>query len=322
MIAETGLAAVVKSLADSRGENMKGVVLVETNSLIHVRERCIEVVPLNGEGERHVSYPPEDMGVLMVEGIHSRISASALAMLADAKAVVCVCDARKLPVCIAAPVTAHTRHERIFQGQIAYRHAGRTWKEIVAAKIFNQSEHMRRAGRDDWAEMRNLSRKVRNGDVGNLEAVAAARYFDSLGIVRTTQRDEINPMPNPALNYAYAFVRSATARSLVAHGMQCALGVHHDNMRNPYCLADDMMEPFRPLVDEAVLELPDLLCRQWRHIKMETPVKELLARIVYRDVKMGSETVPMMLAIDRSCAALARIYSGEETTLELPRFPE
>ena len=104
--------------------------------------------------------------------------------------------------------------------------------------------------------------------------------------------------------------------------MQCALGIHHNNMRNPYCLDDDMMEPFRPLVDEAVLELPDLLGRQWRHIKLETPVKKILAKIVYRDVGMGYETVPMMLAIDRCCASLAKIYSGEGESLDLPRFPE
>ena len=301
---------------------MNGIVLVETDSLIHVGEGCIQIVPLKGDGAPAESYPPEDMGVLMVEGIHSRISAYALAMLAEAKVVVCVCDSRRLPVCIAAPMSAHTRHERILQGQIAYRHAGRTWKEIVAAKIFNQSEHMRRSGCGDWAGVRDLSRKVRNGDVGNLEAVAAARYFGSLGIVRTTQRDEMNPMPNPALNYAYAFVRSATARSLVAHGMHCALGIHHNNMRNPYCLADDMMEPFRPLVDEAVLGLPDLLGRQWRHIKLEPPVKKMLAKIVYRDVVMGNETMPMMLAIDRCCTSLVKIYSGEGKMLDLPRFPE
>ena len=279
---------------------MNGIVLVETDSLIHVGEGCIQIVPLKGDGAPAESYPPEDMGVLMVEGIHSRISAYALAMLAEAKVVVCVCDSRRLPVCIAAPMSAHTRHERILQGQIAYRHAGRTWKEIVAAKIFNQSEHMRRSGCGDWAGVRDLSRKVRNGDVGNLEAVAAARYFGSLD----------------------AFVRSATARSLVAHGMHCALGIHHNNMRNPYCLADDMMEPFRPLVDEAVLGLPDLLGRQWRHIKLETPVKKMLAKIVYRDVVMGNETMPMMLAIDRCCTSLVKIYSGEGKMLDLPRFPE
>ena len=101
-----------------------------------------------------------------------------------------------------------------------------------------------------------------------------------------------------------------------------ALGIHHNNMRNPYCLADDMMEPFRPLVDEAVLGLPDLLGRQWRHIKLETPVKKMLAKIVYRDVVMGNETMPMMLAIDRCCTSLVKIYSGEGKMLDLPRFPE
>ncbi len=107
----------------------------------------------------------------------------------------------------------------------------------------------------------------------------------------------------------------------VGFGMLCAIGIHHDNMRNPYCLADDMMEPFRPLIDEAVLSLPILLGRQWRHIRLDTSVKKMLAKIVYRDVGMKNETMPMMVAIDRCCASLAKIFSGVESSLDLPRFP-
>ena len=129
-------------------------------------------------------------------------------------------------------------------------------------------------------------------------------------------------MPNPALNYAYALVRATAARCIVAHGMLCALGVHHDNMRNPYCLADDMMEPFRPLVDEAVLAVPEQTGRTWNRTKMDAEVKKILARTLYRDVAMGGETVPLSLAVDRCCASLAAVIAGERDELALPRFPE
>lgn len=301
---------------------MYSTVIVETDSLIHVKDRGIVVEPLVAtETNRPKSYHPEDIGILVVEGAHSRISACALAMLAEAKTVVCTCDSGKYPVSLAIPACANTRSERILKGQLAFRHAGRVWKQIAAAKIFNQSECLRRRGCGAWACIRGMSRKVRNGDAGNLEAVAAARYFDALGIVRTTQRDESNPMPNPALNYAYAIARSATARSLVGHGMLCAVGLHHDNMRNPFCLADDMMEPFRPLIDEAVLDLPEILGKPWRRVKMEPAVKKLLVRTLYRDVEMDGGTFPMAAAIDRSCASLAKAYSGDVETLSLPRFP-
>ncbi|MBR1608883.1 MAG: type II CRISPR-associated endonuclease Cas1 [Kiritimatiellae bacterium] len=301
---------------------MYSTVVVETDSLIHVKDRGIVVEPLAPAAAfPPKSCHPEDIGVLVVEGLHSRISACALAMLAEAKTVVCVCDSRKMPVSLAIPASANTRGERVLKGQLAFRRADRVWKQIASAKIFNQSEHLRRRGCGAWAEVRGMSRKVRNGDAGNLEAVAAAKYFGALGIVRTTQRDEDNPMPNPALNYAYAIARSATARSLAAHGMLCAVGLHHDNMRNPFCLADDMMEPFRPLIDEAVLDLPEILGKPWRRVKMEPAVKKLLARTLYRDVEMEGGTFPMALAIDLSCASLAKAYSGEVETPSLPRFP-
>lgn len=299
---------------------MRSVIIVESASLVCVREGCISISRLD-EGSESASYPPGDIGVLLLEGLHSRISACALAMLAEAKAVVCFCDARHMPIGMALPLFANTRHERILQYQVSYRRCDRLWKEIVSAKIFNQSEHLKRAGCAAWSSVRRLSRMVRNGDEGNLEATAAVRYFAELGIVRTTQRDEENPMPNPALNYTYALVRAAAARSIVAHGMLCARGVHHDNMRNPYCLADDMMEPFRPLADEAVLAVPEQTGRTWNRTKMDAELKRILARTLYRDVAMDDETVPLSVAVDRCCASLAAVVAGERDGLALPRFP-
>ena len=299
---------------------MRSTIIVETDSLVCVKEGCIEISKFDEQGTS-VSYPPGDIGILLIEGLHSRVSACALVTLAEAKAAVCYCDARHMPIGMAVPLFANTRYERIFQFQLAYRWRDRLWKEIVSAKIFNQSEHLKRTGCATWSLLRKLSRSVRNGDEGNLEATAASRYFSELKIVRSTQRDEVNPMPNPALNYAYALVRATTARSLVAHGMLCALGVHHDNMRNPYCLADDMMEPFRPLVDETVLSVPEQTGRSWSKAKMDAALKKALAMALYRDVAMGEEVLPLLLAVDRCCASLAAVMAGKRDRLALPRFP-
>ena len=298
---------------------MRSTIIVESDSLVSVKEGCITISRFDGQGTP-VSCPPGDIGILLLEGLHSRMSVCALAALAEAKSAVLYCDARHMPIGMAVPLFANTRHERILQLQLAYRWRDRLWKEIVSAKIFNQSEHLKRAG-CAWSSLRKLSRSVRNGDDGNLEATAAAMYFSELGIVRTTQRDEVNPMPNPALNYTYALVRAATARGLVAHGLLCAFGVHHDNMRNPYCLADDMMEPFRPIVDEAVLSVPEQTGKSWKRMKMDAALKKVLAKTLYRDVAMGDEVVPLSLAVDRCCASLAAVMAGERVELALPRFP-
>ena len=299
---------------------MRSTVIVESDSLVSVKEGCVVISRFDGQGAP-VSYPPSDIGILLLEGLHSRISACALAALAEAKSAVFYCDARHMPIGMAVPIFANTRHERILQFQMAYRRRDRLWKEIVSAKIFNQSEYLKRTGCAAWSSVRKFSRSVRNGDEGNLEATAAARYFSELGIVRSTHWDETNPMPNPALNYAYALVRATTARGLVAHGLLCAWGVHHDNMRNPYCLADDMMEPFRPLVDEVVLSVPEQTGKSWKRVKMDTSLKKILAKTLYRDVAMGDEVVPLSLAVDRSCASLAAVMMGEMGRLALPRFP-
>ena len=299
---------------------MRSAIIVESDSLVCVKEGCVVISRSDGQGAP-VSYPPGDIGILLLEGLHSRISACALAALAEAKSVVFYCDARHMPIGMAAPIFANTRHERILQFQLAYRRRDRLWKEIVSAKIFNQSEYLKRTGCDSWSSLRKFSRAVRNGDASNLEAIAAAKYFSELGIARSTQRDAANPMPNPALNYAYALVRATTARGLVAHGLLCAFGVHHDNMRNPYCLADDMMEPFRPLVDEVVLSIPGQTGKSWERTKMDAALKKTLAMTLYRDVAMGEEVVPLSLAIDRCCASLAAVMLGEMDELALPGFP-
>ena len=166
---------------------MRSTIIVESDSLVCVKEGCIEISRFDKQGTS-VSYPLGDIGILLLEGLHSRVSACALAALAEAKAAVCYCDARHMPIGMAVPLFANTRHERILQFQMTYCRRDRLWKEIVSAKIFNQSEYLKRTGCATWALLRKLSRSVRNGDDGNLEATAAARYLcltqsgDILGI--------------------------------------------------------------------------------------------------------------------------------------------
>ena len=126
------------------------------------------------------------------------------------------------------------------QSMMSQKEKDRIWQRVVQAKIRNQAEALKRIGVVGWAKLNALARSVLLADRNNREAVAASEYFRLRGIVRTNSSDEINPMPNPALNYGYAIVRAAMVRALVKAGLLCVCGIHHCNRSNAFALADDM----------------------------------------------------------------------------------
>ena len=298
---------------------MKRVICFESEGVVHVHRDRLEFLQ---DGKATFSCPVEDLGLVMLEAVHSRVSVYALQLLADAGVVVVYCDERHMPKGVALPFSGNVLVQSVTSAQLSMspKVKDRLWQRVVQAKIRNQAEALKRTGTAGWAKLNALARGVLLADRNNREAVAAAEYFRLRGIVRTNSSDEINPMPNPALNYGYAVVRAAMSRALVKSGLLCVCGIHHSNRSNAYALADDMMEPYRPFVDEIVFGLPHTIGKDWVRMSFDSRVKRELLNVVGCEVLIGGMCYPLALSLDRTAQSLADVVLGRGADLQLPEF--
>ena len=274
------------------------------------------------EGEDGVrrSFPIEDLGFVILETGLMTISSHCIRQLADANVALVVCDATHTPSAQMLPFAAHTTTQETVAAQLGATAAvqGRLWRQVVRAKILNQSELLRRLGFDACRRLRAMADEVKNYDAENVEAQAARIYFRALapdpGFVRARE----GTWPNPALNYGYGVLRAAVARALVGSGLTCFRGVHHHNRYNAFCLADDMMEPYRPFVDQYVFgHVPPF---DVQATDLTRGMKARLLQMLTCDVKTGDLKRPLMVALTYTTASLAKYYLGKTDHLVLPSF--
>lgn len=193
------------------------------------------------------------------------------------------------------------------------------WKQTVETKISNQAEVLSRQG-VQVANMLSWIEQVASGDTKNLEARAAAYYWKNIfkenpGFIRSRE----GGYPNNFLNYGYAILRAVAARSLVGSGLLPTLGIHHHNRYNAYCLADDVMEPYRPFVDAILLSIIDDGCEEE---ELTTEMKKKFLGIPVTTVLLDGEESPLMNAMQRTTASLAKCFSGEQRLILYPEFPD
>lgn len=255
-----------------------------------------------------VRVPLEDLGVLIVDQPETRFTHNALVGLAEAGATVALCGADHLPAALLLPLDGHGRQAERFRRQ-ADANAPvkkRLWQALIAAKISQQAIVLLAAkGRDDG--LPRLAGQVRSGDPDNLEAQAAQRYWPAL-LGRDFRRDRFGAPPNGLLNYGYAVLRAACARTLVGAGLHPSLGIFHERRDNPFCLADDLIEPFRPYVDWVVHGL----LQTGHGGEVDRDGKRALLCLFAERVDLGGRAVPLMLAIERAAQGLAAALAGDE----------
>jgi len=274
------------------------------------------------EGEDGVkrSFPIEDLGFVILETGLMTVSSHCIRQLADANVALVVCDETHTPSAQMLPFAAHTTTQETVAAQLNATAAvqGRLWRQVVRAKILNQSELLRRLGLDASRRLRAMADEVKNYDAENVEAQAARIYFRALAPDPDFVRSREGPWPNAALNYGYGVLRAAVARALVGSGLTCFRGIHHHNRYNAFCLADDMMEPYRPFVDQYVFgRIPPF------DIKSEELTREMKARLLQAltcDARMGELKRPLMVALTYTTASLAKYYLGKADSLVLPSF--
>lgn len=213
-------------------------------------------------------------------------------------------------------LNGHTLQQEHFANQIAVSHAkkDRLWKQVIQAKISNQATLLENQG-VSVQNMRRWVSKVKNGDPENLEARAASYYWKQIfGNIKFT-RERFGAAPNGLLNYGYTLLRGVVARALVGSGLLPTLGIHHHNKYNAYCLADDIMEPYRPFVDTLVLTLVKEGIEE-----LTSESKQTLLKIPTLDVMINQQRSPLMVAIQQTTASLQHCYAGTRKTLKLPSF--
>ncbi len=225
-------------------------IMVENKAHLSIRQQQL-VIALETE---HL-IPLEDISAILVENRQSTITAAAMANMAQRGIAVMVCDERHLPCGVLLPYEQHSRRLQVVKRQLnmSLPKRNRLWQQVVQAKINNQAHCLKLTGHKDMAEKQfSMSRQVQSGDKGYLEGTAAAQYFGAL-FGKGFRRGEENGI-NAALNYGYAILRACVARTLAVYGLLLCHGLQHCSELNAMNLADDLMEPFRPLIDLFVIQ--------------------------------------------------------------------
>ncbi len=263
--------------------------------------------------------PIEDIGLVVLDNQQITFTQAIANALTDQQAAMLWCNEKHMPNAMLVNITGNstfTEHLRI-QLDASEPLKKQLWKQTIQQKILNQAQVLDLMGHDG-TPLRKMSEKVGSGDPENIEGRAAARYWDLLLRKYQVTRGQDEPMPNPFFNYAYAILRAITARSLVASGFLPAMGIHHSNKYNPFCLADDVMEPYRPIADWLVLqwlnELPSFPER------LRTADKATLLQIPALDVWINEKQSPLMIGMQRTTAGLMACYEGTQRKIPYPEL--
>lgn len=273
---------------------------------------------LSRDGEELHSIPIEDIGILVLSHPAISYTQGLFMELLDNNVAVLFCNNRHLPEGLLLPFQDNQVHSRRLRKQVnaSKPTKKRMWQQIVRAKIKAQACLLQNIHGDDGG-LKNLISKVHSGDPKNVEARAARRYwkflFPETDFRRRPERGHLNAL----MNYGYAVVRAAVARSLTAAGLHPSIGVHHHNKYNPYCLADDMMEPFRSLVDEIVFDI--YLQEETTKVQLVKSIKKELLQVLTVEVTVGNLGYPFLESLHLMAASAVKCFANEEKQLVIPK---
>ena len=262
--------------------------------------------------------PIEDIGVVVLDNKRITITSGAIEQLLANNCAVITCDQKSMPTGLMLPLSCNTLQSERFQDQIAASLPLRKqlWAQTVRQKVRNQQWMLSHYTNAETNCMRVMANEVRSGDPDNIEARAAAYYWRNLfPDIPTFVRGREGEPPNNLLNYGYAILRAVVARSLVGSGLLPTLGIHHHNRYNAYCLADDIMEPYRPYVDELVLQIMQEVDD---YSELTKDIKGSLLRIPTLDVVIDGKQSPLMIACRQTTASLYKCFCGEEHSVSYP----
>ena len=291
---------------------LKKSILIEKKSSVTCKDLQLKIK----NETREASIPIEDIGFLVIDNPEVYISITALNLLVENNAAVIICNKVHLPNGLFLNLNSHHIQQQVFKYQMAASMPlkKQLWQQTIIEKIKNQGYLLKQITQNK-NNFDFLASKVLSGDTTNMEAVAANFYWKSFFEI-SFKRERFGDYPNNFLNYGYAILRAATARALSGSGLLNTLGIHHKSKYNAFALADDIMEPFRPIVDERVFELMQGYDEQ----ELNTQIKSELLQVLTRTVYFKTEKSPLMVALQKTASSLQQCFSGERKKIKYPKL--
>lgn len=270
--------------------------------------------------EVYRTIPIEDIGIVILDHKRITITSGALEALLENNVAVITCNSKSMPTGLMLPLDGNTLQNERFSSQIeaSVPLKKQLWQQTIKQKIANQERVLAHHTPVETNCMKVWSSEVKSGDADNLEARAAAYYWKNVFYPDTGFiRDREGTPPNNLLNYGYAILRAVIARSLVGSGLLPTLGIHHHNKYNAYCLADDIMEPYRPFVDELVL---NIINSGVDYSELTKNIKAQLLGIPTLDVVIEGKRMPLMVAASLTTSSLNKCFSGIIRKISYPEM--
>lgn len=291
---------------------IKRTILIENKSSLSTKNLQLVI-----KSEiRESSIPIEDIGFLVLDHPEIYLSIPAMNLMIENNTAVIICSTNHLPNGMFLNLNSHHIQQEIFKNQIeaSIPLKKQLWQQTIMEKITNQGMLLQKI-----TQTKNtfefLASKVLSGDTTNMEGVAAQQYWKSFFEI-DFKRERFGDYPNNFLNYGYAILRAATARALSGSGLLNTLGIHHKSKYNAFALADDIMEPFRPIVDEKVYQI----MQQYDEQELNTLLKSELLQILTRTVYFKDEKSPLMVGLQKTASSLQQCYTGNRKKIKYPKL--
>lgn len=265
-----------------------------------------------------VRVPIEDIGFIVLEHPQITLTNRLIELLVKNKTAIVTCDTQHLPCSILQPLVGHSEQTERYRHQInaSLPLKKNLWQQTVAAKIENQARHLQMRGAN-YKKLERWSTEVKSGDTTNIEGVAASYYFQRIFPIEDFTRHAKGETPNNLLNYGYAILRAITARAIISSGMLPSIGIFHSNKYNAFTLADDIMEPYRPFVDQMVYEI---ITKHEDTSTLDTKLKAELLKIPVMDVEIDSKLSPLMHALSRTTNSVYECFEGSSRKILYPKL--
>lgn len=269
------------------------------------------------EGKEINSVPIEDIFILIIDSPILNITKESLKLLSENNIPVVITDDRHLPLSILNPIYHNSNHTKVILNQVSSNDniKDKIWTEIIREKIIRQGKVLNYFNiKNDLIE---LSNRILSGDPTNVEGYAAKTYWKLIPVDKFKRNDGSNDV-NSLLNYGYSIIRASLARSLIGTGLHPAFGIHHSNQYNPFCLVDDLIEPFRPIVDLKIL----LMYKENNNISIDKIFKQKFLNILHEDFIFDELKFPLFIALQRYSTGFYKNLLNEETIIKIPNIKE